>query len=157
MEPAGIVAAELLPTEELLIEPRGAGLARVFLFARHLVRVVEVAVDLPLPLPPATPVPAACGSDAKARIATADCYALWRARLEHGLASKAPALAFEDEGLFAQARAAQAELARVGLGAMKLVLSPFGVRLAGAKDEAERRLALRAIWPAILGPLRLDG
>ena len=65
-------------------------------------------------------------------------------------------MVFELEGLQAEARAAQEELARAGLAHVEIGLSPYGVKLKNVKDSAEKRRALRAIWPAILGPLRLD-
>ena len=65
-------------------------------------------------------------------------------------------LVFEVEGLQAEARAAQAELATAGLRHVQLAVGPFGVRLKGARDDAEKRRALRTIWPAILGPLRVE-
>ena len=55
-----------------------------------------------------------------------------------------------------RAEVSGAELRRAGLGQVEVAISPYGVRLKGVRDEAERRKALRAIWPAILGPLRLD-
>ncbi len=73
VEPPDVVHAELLPTQELLLEPRAPGLARVFLFTARLVRVVEVAVDVPLPPPlPAEGAPAGCtAQDGAARVASA--------------------------------------------------------------------------------------
>ncbi len=70
-------------------------------------------------------------------------------------AAESPALSFEDAGLMAEIRAAQGELDRAGLK-LRVAVSAFGVRLLGAKDDAERRRGLRAIWPTILGPLRID-
>ena len=153
----GVLRAELLPSGELLLEPLGTGVARVFLFAPRIVRVVEVAVSVPLQPPDETPVSPACGTPTEARIVSAACYQAWRSRLSRTLSADAPSLAFEDAGLFAQLKAAQAELERAGLPALKLALTPFGVRIKGAKDEAERRRALRAIWSTLLGPLRLEG
>ena len=146
-----IVHAELLPSGELLLEPRGAGTTRVFLFAPRLVRAIEVAAASPLPA--IDPAPAApC---AKAHITPA-CYAPWRKRLLHLPAADAPALEFELEGQQESLKAAGALLVQAGLGGVTLRLSPFGVKLAGAKDAAEERRALRTIWPALLGPLRID-
>ena len=72
------------------------------------------------------------------------------ARLE--ISRRAPRI----EKIQAEARAAQAELEGAGLRHVQLALGPFGVRLKGARDDAEKRRALRAIWPAILGPLRVE-
>ena len=151
-----IVRAELLPTGELLLEPLQPGVARVFLFAARLVRVIEVAVDVPLPAASEAQVPPLCGSATEARIASPACYAAWRAKLSATLSADAPAVSFEDAGLHAQLEAAQAELVKVGLPAVQLAVTPFGVRIKGAKDEAERRRALKAAWGALLGPLRLE-
>ena len=79
----------------------------------------------------------------------AACYAQFRAAPQ-------PRMVFELEGMQAEARAAQEELLKAGLAHIVVGLSPWGVKLKGAKDEAERRRALRVIWPAILGPLRVD-
>ena len=151
-----VVRAELLPTGELLLEPLGPGVARVFLFAPRLVRVIEVAVDVPLPAAPEASLPPACGTAHEAKITTAACYAAWRARLSVTLSSDAPSLSFEDQGLHAQLQAVQAELVKVGLPAVQVAVTPFGVRIKGAKDDAERRRALKAAWGALLGPLRLE-
>ena len=96
---------------------------------------------MPLPLPPEKP---ACAS-----IKDAACYAQFRAAPQ-------PRMIFELEGLQAEARAAQEELAKAGLPNLEVAISPWGVKLKGAKSDAEKRRALKAIWPAILGPLRLD-
>jgi hypothetical protein len=149
-----VLRAELLPAGELLLEPRKPGLARVFLFAPRIVRVIEVAVDLALPRSEDRPPPPGCAAGEEARIASAACYEHWRGRLRHSLG--APPLVFEEAGLFAQLKAAQVELDAAGLN-VKVAVSPFGVRVKGAKDDTERRRALRAIWSALLGPLRIDG
>lgn len=150
-DPPGVVLAELLPTGELLLEPKGEGEARVFLFARREVRVWEVAVGRPL----TAPAPAPAGPCAQPHIDAA-CYPAWAARLLHLPAAEAPPLVFELEGLQAQAKAAQKALEAAGLRQVAAAFSPFGVKLKGAKDEAERRRALVALWPAALGPLRVD-
>ena len=142
VEAEGALRAELLPSDELLLEAKKPGVARVFLFSKHLVRVLEVAVDAPLP--PAGPGGCPAVVDAKS-------YEACRARI--GPAEK---VVFELEGLQAQARAAQAELDRAQLGHVSVGFSPYGLRLKGARDEPERRRALRTVWPALLGPLRLD-
>ena len=153
VEPPGVVRAELLPTHELLLEPQGAGEARVFLFAPRLVRVVEVAIDQPLPPADAPPPLAGCATaEGAARVGSAACYEFWRGRLLHTLAADAPGLSFEEPGLFAELKAAQAELDKAGLK-LRVALSPFGVRLLG---EGDRRRGLRVVWPAMLGTLRLD-
>lgn len=152
-----VLRAELLPSGELLLEPQGPGVARVFLFAPRIVRVIEVAALVPLQPQGEVPLPPACGKPSEARIGSAACYHAWRARLSRTLSSDAPSIAFEDAGLFAQLKAAQAELTRSGLPQIVVAVTPFGVRLKGAKGEAERRRALRAIWSAFLGPLRLEG
>lgn len=150
-DPPGVVQAELLPTGELLLEPKGEGEARVFLFARREVRVWEVAVGRP----PTAPAPAPTGSCARPRIDAA-CHAPWAAHLLHLPAAEAPPLVFEVEGLQAQAKAAQKALEAAGLRHVSAAFSPFGVKLKGARDEAERRRALVALWPVALGPLRVD-
>jgi hypothetical protein len=144
VETEGPLRAEMLPSgNEVLLEPRAKGIARVFFFARHEVRVIEVAIDTQFPEPgpaPSCPV-----------VKDAACYAQWRAHVPPDRK-----LIFELEGLQAEARAAQEELARAGLEHIEVRLSAFGVKLKGARDEAEKRKALRAIYPAILGRLRLD-
>ena len=154
-DPPELLRAELLPTGELLLEPKAAGVARVFLYATRLVRVLEVALDMPLPPPPTEPPPAACTDQGEARVASAACYDYWRARLAHLPAADAPPISLEGDGLMAELKAAQAALAAAGLK-LRVALSPFGLRVQGAKDEAEKHRALRLIWPFILGPLRLD-
>ncbi len=144
VEAEGPLRAEMLPSgNEMLLEPQAKGIARVFLFARHEVRVIEIAIDTQFP--EAGPAPSC------AVVKDAACYAQWRA---HFPADKK--LIFELEGLQAEARAAQEELARAGLPHIEVGISPYGVKLKGARDDAEKRKALRAIYPAILGPLRLD-
>src|SRR5205807_1049529 len=110
--------------------------------------VLDVAVDSPAGAP-AAPPEKECPI-----VRDAGCYAVWRTALERG-AVAAP-LRIQDEGLFAEAREAQAQLDKAGLRHVKFAITPFGVRLSGAKDDAERRRAIRAVWPAVLGPLRLD-
>ena len=142
VETEGPLRAELLPSgDELLLEPTGQGIARAFLFARREVRVVEIFIDTPLPPPAGKPL---C-----ATVKDAACYAQFRSAPQ-------PKMIFELEGVQAEARAAQEELQKAGLTAVQVALSPWGVKLKGTKDEAEKRRALRAIWPAVLGPLRLD-
>ena len=142
VETEGPLRAELLPSgDELLLEPSGRGIARAFLFGRREVRVVEVFIDTPPPPPPAKPL---CPT-----VKDAACYAQFRGAPQ-------PKMIFELEGVQAEAKAAQEELAKAGLPTIAVALSPWGVKLKGAKDEAEKRRALRAIWPTILGPLRLD-
>ncbi len=142
VETEGPLHAELLPSgDELLLEPSAKGVARAFLFARREVRVVEVFIDTPLPPPGEKP---AC-----ATVKDAACYAQFRAAPQ-------PKMIFELEGLQAEAKAAQEELSRAGLPHISVALSPWGVKLKGARGEAEQRRALRTIWPAILGPLRID-
>jgi hypothetical protein len=142
VETEGPLRAELLPSgNELLLEPAGKGLGRAFLFGRREVHVIEVAVDASFPEPGPLPT---CES-----VKDAACYAQFRA---HPL----PRMVFELAGLQAEAKAAQELLQQAGLAGVSVAISPWGVQLKGAKDPAERRKALRAIWPAILGPLRLD-
>jgi len=143
VESEGPLRAELLPSgNELLLEPSGRGLARAFLFTRREVKVIEVAIDAAFPEPAPLPTCAA--------VKDAACYAQFRA---HPL----PRMVFELEGLQAEAKSAQDELSRAGLGHISVAISPWGVKLIGARDDPEKRRALRAVWPAILGPLRLDG
>ena len=134
--------AELLASGELLLEARKPGLSRVFLFSKRLVRVYLVAVGVPLP--PEGPGGCAPVVDAKS-------YDACRARIGPG-----EKVVFEPEGLQAQAKAAQVELDRALLPQVSAGFTPYGLRLKGARDEPERRRALRAIWPLLLGPLRLD-
>ena len=142
-EAEGPLRVEMLPSgNELLLEPSARGVGRAFLFSRRQVRVIEIYVDTALPETAAKP---ACAS-----VKDAACYAQFRAAPQ-------PRMVFELEGLQAEAKAAQEELAKAGLGNIVVALSPWGVKLTGARDDAEKRRALRAIWPAILGPLRLDG
>ena len=134
-----VEGAELLPSgNEVLIEKPGL----VFVFHRREVHVFEVAASFT----PRKAKPTGCPV-----IRDADCYEKWRAAAEPG-----DKLVFELEGLEAEARAAQRELDSAGLSHVKVALSGAGVRLKGARDEQERRRALQAIWPAILGPLRLE-
>ena len=145
VEAEGPLRAEMLPSgNEVLLEPQAKGIGRVFFFARHEVRVIEIAIDTPFPEPGPPP---SC-----AVIKDAACYAQWRAHVPAGRK-----LIFELEGLQAEARAAQEELRRAGLPQVEVGISAYGVKLKGTRDETEKRRALRAIWPAILGPLRLDG
>jgi len=116
--------------------------AHAFLFTRREVRAIEIFIDTPAPPPQEKPF---C-----ATVKDAACYAQFRA-------SPQPKMIFELEGLQAEARAAQEELAKAGLLQIEVAISSWGVKLKGARDAAERRRALRAIWPAILGPLRIDG
>jgi hypothetical protein len=142
VETEGPLHAELLPSgNEVLLEPSGKGVARAFVFTRRDVRVIEAYIDTPQPSPPAKPSCAA--------ISSAACYAEFRAAPQ-------PRMVFEIEGLQAEARVAQEELAKAGLAKIEVAISPWGVKLRGAKDAAEKRRALKAIWPVILGPLRLD-
>jgi hypothetical protein len=146
-----VLRAELLPSGELLLEPLAPGQARVFLFARRLVRVIEVAVDEKLPAP--SPAPQGL---CKTPVITKECYSIWRERLAHLAPESAPQVRYELEGLQEEAKAAGARLAAAGLGHVQLSRSAFGVRLKGAKDAAEKRAALRAVYPALLGPLRFE-
>lgn len=142
VETEGPLRAELLPSgNEILLEPLGKGVARAFVFTRREVRVIEAFVDTPLPPPGERP---ACET-----VKDAACYAQFRVAPQ-------PHMVFELEGLQAEAKAAQSELARAGLAHIEVAISPWGVKLKGAKDAAEKRRALKVIWPAILGPLRLD-
>jgi len=144
------VHAELLPSGEILLEPKGRGVARVFIFADRLVRVVEIAVGVALP--ESGPAPEkAC---AKARI-TAACYPAWRVHLQHLESKDAPPIEFEIDGLQAEVKEAQAALDQAGVQA-QLQASAFGVKLKGIASAAEERKGLRAIWPLWLGPLRVD-
>ena len=108
---------------------------------RREVRAIEIFIDTPSPPPAEKPL---C-----ATVKDAACYAQFRAAPQ-------PRMVFELDGLQAEARAAQEELARAGLRGIDVAISPWGVKITGAKDDAEKRRALRVIWPAILGPLRLD-
>ena len=137
----GPVRAELLPSgNEVLIEATGKGLGHVFLFDRREVRVIEVAVETEPPPPGPAPV---CET-----VKDAACYEQFR---RHPM----PHMVFELEGLQAEARAAQKLLDEANLH-ITVGISPWGVKLKGATGEAEQRKALMTIWPAILGPLRLD-
>ena len=143
VETTGPLRAELLPSgNELLLEPLSKGVGRAFVFTRREVRVIEAYIDTPQP-------PESRAAPACATIKDAACYAQFRA-------SPQPKMTFELEGLQAEAKAAQEELAKAGLAQIEVGISPWGVKLKGARDAAEKRRALRAIWPAILGPLRLD-
>jgi hypothetical protein len=126
---------------ELLLEPSGKGVAHAFLFTHREVRAIEIFIDTPQPPPAEKPL---C-----ATVKDAACYAQFRAAPQ-------PKMVFELDGLQAEAKAAQEELARAGLQTIEVAISPWGVKVKGAKDVAEKRRALRTIWPAILGPLRLD-
>jgi hypothetical protein len=142
VETEGPLRAELLPSgNELLLEPVSKGVARAFVFTRREVRVIEAFIDTPLPPPAEKP---AC-----ATVKDAACYAQFRAAPQ-------PRMVFDLEGLQAEAKAAQDELHKAGLDDVLVAISPWGVKLKGAKSPAEKRQALKAIWPAILGPLRLD-
>ena len=142
VETEGPLRAELLPSgNELLLEPKVKGIARAFLFARHEVRVIEVAIDTGFP-PPGPPP--SCTS-----VKNAACYEQFRAH-------PVEKMVFEMEGLQAEAKAAQEELARAGLRHIEVGISAFGVKIKGAKDEREKRKALMTVWPAVLGPLRID-
>jgi hypothetical protein len=143
VEVEGELHAELLPTDELLLEAKKPGVSRVFLFSKFLVRVYEVAVDTALP---------AVAAGGCAPVIDSKSYEACRARVGPG-----EKVVFELEGLQAMAKAAQAELEKAQLGHIAIGFSPYGLRLKGARDEAERRRALRAAWPALLGPVRLDG
>jgi hypothetical protein len=123
----------------------------VFLFARRLVRVVEAAVEVQLP----APAPAPAGLCALPVI-TEKCYPAWRERLSHLAAAEAPQVSYELEGMQQEAKAAGALLAAAGLGHVGFARSALGVRLKGAKDAAEKRAALRAVYGAVLGPLRFE-
>ena len=87
---------------------------------------------------------------------TKECYSVWRERLAHLAAADAPQLSYELEGLQEEAKAAGGLLAAAGLGHVQLSRSAFGVRLKGRKDAAEKRAALRAVYGALLGPLRFE-
>jgi hypothetical protein len=155
VDPPALVRAELLPTGELLLEPRGAGVARVFLFARRLVRVLEVAFDAALPAPSDAVVPAVCGDAREAKLSTAACYAAWRDKLLHASAAELPALTWELDGLRAQAAAVQAALDAAGIK-LTAQVSAYGLKLKGDAEDPARRKALMAAWPAVIGPLRID-
>ncbi len=142
IETEGDVHAELLPSDEILLEAKKPGVSRVFLFSKFLVRVYEVAVEVPLP---------ALGPGGCAPVIDAKTYEACRACIGPG-----EKVVFELEGLQAVARAAQVELSKASLAHLSVGFSPYGLRLKGARDEAERRRALRAVWPALLGPVRLD-
>ncbi len=146
-----IVHAELLPSGELLLEPRAPGTVRVLLFATRLVRALEISASVPLPA--IDPAPA--GLCAKPRI-TPSCYAAWRLHLQHLPAADAPPIEFEIEGVQEQIRQAQSALTRAGLTKISLAVSSSGVRLKGVADPSEERRALQTIWPWLLGPLRID-
>jgi hypothetical protein len=137
VECEGPLHAELLPSgNEVLLE--GAS-GRAFLFYRHVVKVIEIGPQRPDSEPPkCTP------------IADQSCYAQW---VSFGGGQQ---IQFTLEGLQAEARAAQKLLDEAGLAKVQVQLSSFGIRLKGTRDEAESRKAVRIIYPAILGPLRLD-
>jgi hypothetical protein len=146
-----VVHAEILPSNELLLEPKGAGVARVFIYGTRLVRVIEVAFDAPLPPADAKP-PKSCETK---RIGPA-CYLPWRNYLLHVPASEAPPIDLELETVQAELTAAQAALGKAGMNSVVLRYSPFGLALKGTKDAAEERRALQLAWPWMLGPLRVD-
>jgi hypothetical protein len=139
VESEGSLRAELLPSGNELLLEGSAG--RAFVFYRHVVRVYELGPPL------ASSTPPAC-----APIADRNCYSSWAAFLANATAP----VQFTLEGLQIEAQAAQALLDAAGLSKVQLQLSAFGIKLKGARDEAESRKAIRAIYPAILGPLRLD-
>jgi len=145
-----VVHAELLPSGEILLEPKGRGVAHVFIFADRLVRVVEIAVGVALP----EIAPAPDKACAKPRI-NAACYPAWRVHLQHLESKDTPPIEFELDGLQAEVKEAQAALDRAGIHA-QLQASAFGVKLKGVADAAAERKGLRAIWPLWLGPLRVD-
>jgi hypothetical protein len=137
VESEGSLRAELLPSgNELLLEGSSG---RAFVFYRHVVKVIEVGLQ------PSQGEPPKC-----APIADRDCYSKWIS-----YAGSAP-VQFTLEGLQIEAQAAQSLLDAAGLPKVVVQLSSFGIKLKGARDEGESRKALRAIYPAILGPLRLD-
>lgn len=140
VDPPALLRVEILPSGELLLEAKGKGIARVFLFSKRLVRVVEVAVDEKLG-PAAQPC---------APVKDAHSYELCRVR------GGAGPLEFELEGMQAEAKVAQEALARAGLPRVQFALSAYGIRLKGAKDEGEKRRAVVAVWSSVLGPFRLD-
>jgi hypothetical protein len=146
-----VLRAELLPSGELLLEPQKAGATRVFLYAERLVRVLEVAVGQALA--PIGPEPS---GPCRVAVVTPACYPAWRERLIHLPAAEAPRIAFEIEGLQAEAKAAGERLAAAGLGHVRYARSALGVRLSGARDLAEKRRAVRAIWPVVLGVMRVE-
>jgi hypothetical protein len=180
VDATGIVSAELLPAGEVLIEARAEGVARVFVFGKRAVRVLQVSVvergpaqrtspppprNLPTDVAPplgikAATCAAAPSSSQGALVAVADdaCFRALAAPADD-LASgpvAMPQYRFELEGMQAQAQAAQALLGKAGLGRVRVSFSPFGVKLEGAVDAAEKRRAIVAIYPAVLGPLRVD-
>ena len=168
VDDASVVTAQLQRSGEVLIEAKKSGSAQVFIFGKREVQVVRVVV-LPRPAenlgaPPPAGVTekerAACLAEATPEapilIASAACYAVQRERLAVMSDSNLPRLVFELEGLQAEAKAAQALLDKAGLAQVQIGLSPFGIKLTGAKDEEEKRRALVALYPAVLGPLRLD-
>jgi hypothetical protein len=148
-----VVRAELLPSGELLLEPKHRGTTRVFLFAPRLVRVIEISIGEPLPaIDPAPALPCA-----KPLINVA-CYPAWRTHLQHLLASDAPPLELEIEALQEELKQATAALGKAGLN-LSLAINAFGIKIKSGKEVAEpglERRALRTIWPFILGPMRLD-
>ena len=186
VDDANVASAELLPSGEVLIEARTPGLAQVFIFGKREVEVVRVVVlprpaapegtrpALDRSASPAGGLPRAGATDqqraaclarslpgAPIQIPTPACYAVQVERLTRQEAVEAPPAAmprfvFDLEGLQAEAKAAQALLDQAGLSQVRVALSPFGVKLSGAKDDEEKRRALIALYPAVLGPLRLD-
>lgn len=146
-----VARTELLPTGELLIEPVSKGEAHVFVFQRRLVRVYELAVDQPLA--PADPAPeGACQKP----VIDKPCAAPWMKHLQHLTTAELPKFHSEIEGLQELAKMAQALLTKARLGHISIAISPYGLRIKDAKDDDERRRAIMAVYPAVLGPLRLD-
>ena len=148
---ANVVHAELLASGELLLEPKNAGTAHVFIYAARLVRVIEVAFEAALPAAGPKP-PKTCETK---RIAAA-CYLPWRTYLQHLPASEVPPIDLEIETIQAELTAAQAALGKAGMSSVQLRFSSFGLKFKGAKDEREERRALQIIWPWLLGPVRID-
>lgn len=136
VESEGELHAELLPSgNEVLLEGK---FGRAFLFYPHVVKVIEIGLQQPeSELTSCAPI-----ADEKSY---RDC-----------LQRPARSVQFTLEGLQVEARAAQKLLDEVGLAKVQVQLSSFGIKLKGARDDAEARKALRVIYHAILGPLRLD-
>lgn len=134
--------AELLASGELLLEAPQPGVFRVFLFSKRQVRAWEVAAGVPLPPAP----PGGC-----TEVRDDATYEACRK-----IAGPQDRIRFDLEGLQAEAKAAQAVLAKAGLSSVQIALSAWGVKLKGTRDDAEKRRALALVWPFVLGPLRLD-